>query len=219
MEDWAVLSEGTQQLYKCNSIRLQNDFHYIAGLLLARFSFGDPIEKVDEGSFVTESETDSLDSVEQTKQLGKQPLQNEVVVQPQQVENTASGLQSPLETAAKLRFGNLLDSSAAPFVNETQTTTAAASSVEQSVTAAAQTPMQNVNLTEPMDTSEVSNPSVYQEAPRLVLEMKDDPEDRAGTKPLEMPPLVATKGDKRQSSNNGAQSFASLTFQKKFDIG
>lgn len=202
VDDWIFLSPSTQQEYRCNYLCVQNDFHYAAGLLLARVP----------------KQTDEFDSDEIQNESNDMEVDGSAKAQQQQLDtaNKENGNQSQVENAAaKFQFGSFVETikenpSAVTFANDKTNATAAktiASSVEQ---------MEIQELTNQAMTS-TPIPGVEP----LVVIVKDNPNDRAPMKPLEMPERVAThssKSNQKEATDVSHQTFASFSFEKKMEM-
>lgn len=218
VEDWNFLTPQTQQDYRCNYLGVQNDFHYAAGLLLTR---------VCSDNKVSESENDGLNSVEEKSESenSNNPSQmaidgsGETAPTPQQGLNTAKNSDVDADhanelgnAAAKPQFGtfegkNDSDSSAVTF--------AAANSVTPSDV------VEKMDVQETADKTVGATPNSLPYAEPLVVKLIENPTDRAPTKPLEMPAIVATSNaqkNKAKPTDVVGQTFASLSFEEKKKI-
>lgn len=212
IEDWHFLAEDVRKDYKGNYLGMQNDFHYVANLMLSQVKSVKPTE-VD-------------DPIGESRNLENQSEQSQT--QSVDGKNQQQGMMSKSiclsDAAAQFRFGEfpegntVVSTTAAPGNIEPpkETTTEASMTSSTVVTTVNNASIISPKQIEPMvtDESEKEKGQPLIGVERLQVIVTDNPKDRAGNKPLQMPPLEKVKQVKSANGSMG-RSFTSLSFAEK----
>lgn len=206
IEDWNILAEDVRKNFRCNYLGMQNDFHYVANVMLSHYKNIVP--------------TNNDDPIDHSRDLENQSDQNRM--QTVDVQTTQKSIELAA-AAAKIRFGDFPDGNTAVSTTvtigndspATVTATEAATNSSLVETWVNNKPMVSPIQSEPMIVDEAENAQTPKTAgvDRLVVIVKDNPSDRANTKPLEMPSSKKVMQDREVGE--AMRSFASLSFEDK----